>query len=71
VPERTLGAPGSVAKPTRESHTNSERWLRSDEYSFGGLQKICETLRMYMSNRLPSTANMMHGLLFIINSESY
>jgi len=71
VPERTLGAPGSVAEPTRESQTNSERCLCSDEYSFRGLQKLCETLRMYMSNRLPSTANMMHGLFFIITSESY
>jgi len=26
---------------------------------------------MYMSNRLTSTANMMHGLLFILISESY
>jgi hypothetical protein len=26
---------------------------------------------MYTSNRFPSTVNMMHGLFFIINSESY
>jgi len=60
VPERTLGAPGSVAEPTRESQTNSERCLGSYRYSLGGLQHVSENLRMYMSNRLPSTANMMH-----------
>jgi len=32
---------------------------------------LSETLRMYMSNQLPSTANMMHGVLFIITPESY
>jgi hypothetical protein len=32
---------------------------------------LSETLRMSTSNRFPSTANMMHGSLFIINSESY
>jgi len=66
-----VGAPRSVAEPTRESQTNSERCLGSYGYSFGGLQKLSETLRMYIGNRLPSTANMMHGLLFIIISESY
>jgi len=71
VPERTLGAPRSVAEPTRESQKNSERCLGSYGYSFRGLQKSSETRWMYMSNRLPSTANMMHGLLFIITSESY
>jgi len=44
----------------RESQTNSERCLGCYGYSFGGLQALSETLRMYMSNRLPSTSNMMH-----------
>jgi len=64
-----MGAPGSVAEPTRESQTNSERCLGSYENSLGALQKLSETLRMYMSNRLPSPANVMHGLLFITTSE--
>ena len=66
-----MGAPGSVAEPTCKSLTNSEKCLGLYGYSFGGLQKLSETLWMYMSNQLPSTANMMHGLLFIITSESY
>jgi len=66
-----LGAPGSVAKPTRESQSNSGRCLGSYGYSFGQLQALSETLRMYMSNQLPSTANMIHGFLLIITSESY
>ena len=32
---------------------------------------VSETVRMSMSNRFLSTANKMHGLLSIINSESY
>jgi hypothetical protein len=67
----TLGAHWNVAEPTRESPTNSERSLGSFGYSFGGLQVLSETLRMYMSNQLPSTANVMHRLLLIITSESY
>jgi len=66
-----VGAPGSVTEPMWESQTTSERCLGLYGYSYGGLQKLSETLRMYMSNRLPSTAIMMHGLLFIITSESY
>jgi len=67
-----VGSPGSVTEPTRQSQTNSDsRCLSSYGYSFRGLQAVAETHRMYMSNRLPSTANMMHGLLFIITSASY
>jgi len=66
APERTLGAPGSVTKPTQESQTNSERCLGCD-----GMQAIAEVLRMYTSHRFPSKANVIHGLLFIITSESY
>jgi len=53
------------------TQTNSERCLGSYRDSIGGLQVLSETIWMYMSNQLPSTANMMHGLLFIITSESY
>jgi hypothetical protein len=49
----------------------TDRYLGSYGYSFGGLQVLSETLRMCMSNRLPSTVNMMHGSLLIITSESY
>jgi hypothetical protein len=71
VPESTLGAPGSVGEPMRKSQTNCERFQRWYSYSFGGLLVLSENLRMSTSNRFPSTANMIHGILFIINSESY
>jgi len=48
---KSLGAPGTVAQPMRESHTNSERCLGSYGYSFGGLQVLSEILRMYTSNK--------------------
>ena len=70
MPDGTLGAPGSFAEPTRESQTNTDQCLSCYGYSFGGMLALSETLWMYMSNRLPSTANMMHGSLFIITSES-
>jgi hypothetical protein len=69
--ERTLGTPGSVSELMWKSQTNSERGQGSYRYSCRGLQVLSETLRMSTSNQFPSIANMMHGSLFIINSESY
>jgi hypothetical protein len=71
APEWTWRAPGRVAQPTRESQANCERCLGPYEYSFRGLQAWSETLQMYTSNRFPTTANMIHGLLIITTSESY
>jgi len=71
VLERTLGAPGSVAEQMRESQANSERCPGCYEYSFGGLQVLSWTLRMYTCNQFYSSVNIMHGLLFIVTSESY
>jgi hypothetical protein len=44
----SLGAPGTVAQPMRESQTNSERCLGPDGYSLEGLQVVSEILRMYL-----------------------
>jgi len=43
----SLGAPGTVAQPMRESQTNSERCLGPYGYSLEGLQALSEILRMY------------------------
>ena len=43
----SLGAPGPVAQPMRESQTNSARCLGSDGYSFEGLRVVSEILLMY------------------------
>ena len=43
----SLGAPGTVAQPMRESQTNSERCLGPSGYSLEGLQALSEILQMY------------------------
>ena len=44
---KSLGAPGTVAQPMRESRTNSERCLGPDGYSLEGLQSVSEIIQMY------------------------
>jgi len=43
----SLGSPGTVAQPMRESQTNSERCLGTHGYSLEGLQALSEILWMY------------------------
>ena len=71
VLERMLGAPGSVAEPTRESRKKSERCLGFYGYLFWGLQALSGSPWIYMSNWLSSTANIIRGLLLNITPESY
>jgi hypothetical protein len=42
----TLGAPGTIAQPMRESQTNYERCMGPYRYSFQGLQGLSEILLM-------------------------
>ena len=68
---RTLGAPGIFAKQTQKSQPKSERWLGYNCKLFRDLQVLRIWFRMYIRNELPLMANIIHGLLFIIPSESY
>jgi hypothetical protein len=63
-----LGATLRITKRMSKLGTHNERYWRCNGYIFGGLQEICETLLISWSNRFPTMANKMLGLLFIITS---
>jgi hypothetical protein len=48
----SLGAPGTVARPMRESQTNSESWLGPYGYALEGVQALSECKQ---ATRIPST----------------
>jgi len=60
----------SPNKCGNHKQTLRDAWVRIDIH-WEDCRRYLRLLRMSTSNRFPPMANMNHGLLFIINSESY